>query len=66
MVAPAGLRRYAMTSRLIKLDYYEEGRPAQKLRERNLTVKDLKKFSELPPRAANFVFQGTQLGADGA
>lgn len=60
-VQPAGLRRYAMTSRFINTQYYEKGKPAEKLRKWNMTTDDLRCLGELPSRAAQFSFKGTHL-----
>lgn len=60
-VQPVGLRRFAMTSRFINTHYYDEGEPAEKLKKSNRTTDDLRRLGELPARAAQFSFKGTQL-----
>lgn len=58
---PVGIRRFAMTSRVIKEDYYLDNKAAKKLKKLNITLDEMKKSAQIPARAASFVFEDTQL-----
>lgn len=58
---PVGIRRFAMTSRGIKEDYYLENKAAKKLQKLKLTVDQIKQSARIPNRASAFKFEGTQL-----
>lgn len=50
-----------MTSRFINTHYYEKDEPAEKLKRSHMTTDDLRRLGELPARASQFSFKGTQL-----
>lgn len=58
---PDGIRRVAITSRVIDPDYYRTGKPAKRIRDQGLTIEDMKEAARIPVRAAGFTFNGTQL-----
>lgn len=55
------MRRFAMTSRVIKPEYYLEAKAAKKLEEQHLTVQAMKDSAQIPARAAGLSFEGTYL-----
>ncbi|CAN8100564.1 unnamed protein product [Discula destructiva] len=63
-IEPVGIRRFAMTSRVIKPEYYLEKKPAMKLVAQNLSLDGMKESARIPARAARFVFEGTRLEVD--
>lgn len=63
---PVGIRRFAMTSRVINKDYYLDKKAAKKLEKLKLTLEDMQKSSRIPRRATAFVFEGTQLEIAGS
>lgn len=65
-IVPVGIRRFAMTSRVIKADYYLDNKAAKKLQKLKITVDEMKKSARIPSRATAFVFEGTQLEMEGS
>ncbi|KAJ4419637.1 hypothetical protein N0V82_004832 [Gnomoniopsis sp. IMI 355080] len=60
-IVPVGIRRFAMTSRVIKEDYYLEDKAAKKLKKLKITLDEIKQSAQIPTRATGFIFEGTKL-----
>ncbi|KAJ4386629.1 hypothetical protein N0V93_009527 [Gnomoniopsis smithogilvyi] len=60
-IVPVGIRRFAMTSRVIREDYYLEEKAAKKLEKLKITLDEMRKSARIPAKAAALVFEGTKL-----
>lgn len=54
-----GVRRYAVTSRTIDVDYYSNAKNAKKL---SMSVEEIEASGKLPARAQKFSYGMTTLG----